>query len=48
MRIEEADIYPLIAKLVDEEDAEEANIEHGLARDGGDVARARRRSGLRR
>ena len=34
MRIEEADIYPLVAKLVDEEDAEEANIEHGLARDG--------------
>jgi hemerythrin superfamily protein len=34
MRIEEADIYPLVAKLGDEEDAEEANIEHGLARDG--------------
>jgi len=34
MRIEEADVYPLVAKVVDEEDAEEAAIEHGLAREG--------------
>ena len=34
MRIEEQDIYPLVAKEVGEEEAEEANIEHGLARDG--------------
>jgi hemerythrin-like domain-containing protein len=34
MKIEEADIYPLVAKLIDEEDADEANIEHGLTRDG--------------
>jgi hemerythrin-like domain-containing protein len=34
MKIEEADIYPLVAKLIDEEDAKEASIEHGLARDG--------------
>ena len=34
MRIEEQDVYPLVAKEVGEEEAEEANIEHGLARDG--------------
>jgi hemerythrin-like domain-containing protein len=34
MRIEEDEIYPFVAKRVGEEDAEEANIEHGLARDG--------------
>jgi hemerythrin-like domain-containing protein len=34
MRIEEADVYPLVAELVGEEDAEEAGIEHGLAREG--------------
>jgi hemerythrin-like domain-containing protein len=34
MKIEESDIYPLVARLVDEEDAQEAGIEHGLARDG--------------
>lgn len=34
MRIEEDDIYPLVAKRVGEEEAEEADIEHGLARDG--------------
>jgi hemerythrin-like domain-containing protein len=34
MTIEERDVYPLVAKLVGEEDAKEADIEHGLARDG--------------
>jgi hemerythrin-like domain-containing protein len=34
MQIEERDIYPLVAKLVGQNDAEEANVEHGLARDG--------------
>jgi hemerythrin-like domain-containing protein len=34
MTIEEREIYPLVAKLVGEEDAKEADIEHGLARDG--------------
>jgi hemerythrin-like domain-containing protein len=34
MEIEEADVYPLVATLVAEEDAEEAEIEHQLARDG--------------
>ncbi|MGH8978224.1 MAG: hemerythrin domain-containing protein [Acidimicrobiia bacterium] len=34
MKIEESDIYPLVARLVDAEDAQEAGIEHGLARDG--------------
>jgi hemerythrin-like domain-containing protein len=34
MQIEEEDVYPLVARLVDKEDAEEATIEHGLARDG--------------
>jgi hemerythrin-like domain-containing protein len=34
MTIEEREIYPLVAQLVGEEDAKEADIEHGLARDG--------------
>jgi hemerythrin-like domain-containing protein len=34
MKIEESDVYPLVSRLVDEEDAQEAGIEHGLARDG--------------
>ena len=34
MQIEESDVYPLVAKLVDQEDAKEAGIEHGLFRDG--------------
>lgn len=34
MRIEENDIYPLVAERIGEEDAEEANNEHMLARDG--------------
>jgi hemerythrin-like domain-containing protein len=34
MQIEEADIYPLVARLVDKEEATEAGIEHGLVRDG--------------
>jgi len=34
MRIEESDVYPLVARLVDAEDAQEASIEHALVRDG--------------
>jgi hemerythrin-like domain-containing protein len=34
MTIEERDIYPLVAQRLSEEDAKEADIEHGLARDG--------------
>ena len=34
MTIEERDVYPLVARLLGQEDAEEANIEHDLARDG--------------
>jgi len=34
MRIEEDEVYPFVAKQIGEEDAEEANIEHALARDG--------------
>lgn len=34
MSIEEKLVYPLIAKRVGQEDAREAEIEHGLARDG--------------
>ena len=34
MKIEEELVYPLVAELVGSEDAREANIEHGLARDG--------------
>jgi hemerythrin-like domain-containing protein len=34
MSIEERDVYPLVAQLLGEEDAKEADIEHGLARAG--------------
>jgi hemerythrin-like domain-containing protein len=34
MQIEESLLYPLVARNVGKEDAEEADIEHGLARDG--------------
>jgi hemerythrin-like domain-containing protein len=34
MEIEEADVYPLVNRLVGKEEAEEAHIEHDLARDG--------------
>jgi iron-sulfur cluster repair protein YtfE (RIC family) len=34
MRIEERLVYPLIPSVLGEEAAEEANIEHGLARNG--------------
>jgi hemerythrin-like domain-containing protein len=34
MRIEERDVYPLVAKLVGKDDAEEGEIEHELARTG--------------
>lgn len=34
MSIEEAHIYPLVAKRVDAEEAEEAGIEHRLVREG--------------
>jgi hemerythrin-like domain-containing protein len=34
MQIEEDDVYPLVAKLLGKDDAQEANIEHDLARDG--------------
>jgi iron-sulfur cluster repair protein YtfE (RIC family) len=34
MRIEEELVYPLVAKVVGREEAKEAGIEHGLARDG--------------
>ena len=34
MELEERLVYPLVEREVGEEDAEEANIEHGLARDG--------------
>lgn len=34
MEIEETDVYPLVANLVDEDDAKEGRIEHGLVRDG--------------
>jgi hemerythrin-like domain-containing protein len=34
MQIEEDDVYPLVARLLGEEDAKEANIEHDLAREG--------------
>ena len=33
MQIEESDVYPLVAEVVDEESAQEAEIEHQLARD---------------
>ena len=34
MAIEERDVYPLVAELLGEKDAQEADVEHGLARDG--------------
>jgi hemerythrin-like domain-containing protein len=34
MKIEESLLYPLVARDVGEEDAEEADVEHGLAREG--------------
>jgi hemerythrin superfamily protein len=34
MQFEESSIYPLVVELLDEESAEEAEIEHQLARDG--------------
>jgi hemerythrin superfamily protein len=34
MRFEESEIYPLVVKEIDRESAQEAEIEHGLARDG--------------
>jgi len=37
MELEESLVYPLVEREVGEEDAEEADIEHGLARDGLDT-----------
>ncbi len=34
MDIEESLVYPVVAREVDEEDVEEAEVEHGLAREG--------------
>jgi hemerythrin-like domain-containing protein len=34
MEIEERAVYPLVDRLLGKDDAEEANIEHSLARDG--------------
>jgi hemerythrin-like domain-containing protein len=34
MEIEERDVYPLVERLVGEEEAKEAMVEHGLARNG--------------
>jgi len=34
MQIEETLLYPLVAELVGDEEAEEANVEHSLAREG--------------
>src|SRR4051812_26233394 len=34
MELEERLLYPLVQSMIGEEDAEEANIEHGLAREG--------------
>ena len=34
MEIEERDIYPVVARVVGKDEAEEANVEHGLAREG--------------
>ncbi len=34
MEIEEREVYPLVEQLVGEEEAEEATVEHGLARNG--------------
>ena len=37
MEIEERAVYPLVSRLLGKDDAEEANIEHSLARDGLDT-----------
>lgn len=34
MEIEEKFVYPVVERVIGDEEAEEANIEHGLARDG--------------
>ena len=34
MRVEERYVYPIVPELIDEESETEAEIEHGLARDG--------------
>jgi hemerythrin-like domain-containing protein len=34
MEIEERDIYPVVARVIGKEEAEEAGIEHGLVREG--------------
>ena len=34
MRVEETEIYPVVARRLGDEEADEANIEHNLARDG--------------
>jgi hemerythrin-like domain-containing protein len=34
MQLEEELVYPLVAKIIGDEEAQEAEIEHGLARDG--------------
>ena len=34
MEIEERDIYPVVARVIGKEDAEEGGVEHRLARDG--------------
>jgi hemerythrin-like domain-containing protein len=34
MEIEERDIYPVVQRVVGKEEAEEAGVEHGLAREG--------------
>src|SRR6476469_9967217 len=41
MEIEERDIYPVVQRVVGKEEAEEAGVEHGLAREG--LADLRRR-----
>src|SRR3954469_243786 len=40
MQIEEELLYPLVARVVGEEEAKEAEVEHGLARDGLNQLRA--------
>ena len=34
MEVEEKFVYPVVERVIGDEEAEEANIEHGLARDG--------------
>ena len=34
MEIEERDVYPIVERVVGHEEAEEAGVEHGLAREG--------------